>query len=86
MFSDGRLIVVEGEPDYLTWAGRCEGQRMTAVLGITSGAWTPDLAARIPNGSRVIVRTDLDDTGNKYAEAIRASLMPRCKILRKVAA
>ncbi len=84
-FADGRLVIVEGEPDFLSWAGRSPGPRMLAVIGITSGAWTPEIAAKVPNDSRVIIRTDLDTAGDKYAEAIRATLEPRCTILRKVA-
>jgi hypothetical protein len=80
--AERRLVVSEGEPDFLTWASRGTGPRTLAVLGIAgAGTWTKAIADRIPDGSTVIVRTDQDDAGDRYAEQITASLWGRCTVL-----
>jgi hypothetical protein len=79
-----KIVIVEGEPDFLSWAGRVSDAdaHPLAVFGIWSGAWTESIAARIPDHSRVTIRTDHDKAGHRYAEKIRASLAKRCEILR----
>lgn len=79
-----RVVIAEGEPDFLTWATRASDADADAfiVLGLVSGAWTPELAARIPDGAQVTIRTDHDLAGDKYAEAVRASLVGRCRLSR----
>jgi hypothetical protein len=79
-----RLVVAEGEPDTLSWATRepLEADPTFAVLGLESGSWCEAVAARIPDGSKVIVRTHHDGAGDKYAKAVAASLAGRC-ILRR---
>ena len=79
-----QVIVAEGEPDWLLWALR---QRETdeqgpAVFGIESGAWSPQIAARISTGSSVVIRTHHDEPGERYAQQIAASLQGRCRIFR----
>lgn len=73
------VVVVEGEPDFLTWAARVSdsADRPPAVLGVVSAAWSEAVAARIPDGSRVFIRTHRDSTGDRYAAAIRDSLNER---------
>lgn len=87
---DGRVVVCEGETDFWTLAARptrfdrVQVERRTfAVFGIVSGSWTPDIAARIPDGARVLIATDLDEAGDRYAETVRASLAARCTVLRR---
>lgn len=84
-YAPPRVLVLEGEPDFLTWASRpafdC-GAVITAMLGVVSGAWSEELAARVPSGARVIVRTHHDASGDKYAEAVNETLRDRCKVLR----
>ena len=75
------IVIVEGEPDYLTWATRDD----LAVLGVWSGAWNQTIADRIPSGAQVIIRTDNDAAGDSYAQKILESVMARCEILRKKA-
>jgi hypothetical protein len=76
--ADKRVVITEGEPDFLTWAMRAT----VAVLGIAgSGQWTEGLAQRIPAGTTVLLRTDQDDAGDVYAEAITRTLWGRCTIL-----
>lgn len=82
--ADGRVVFVEGEPDFLTWATRFSdsADRVPAIMGITSGSWTGELAARIPDGARVIVRTHHDAAGDAYAARIRDTIAGRCTVLR----
>lgn len=80
-YAPKRVLVVEGEPDFLTWATRPVGE-VTAILGVGSGSWTDELAGRVPSGARVIVRTHHDASGNKYAEQINSTLRGRCTVLR----
>lgn len=76
-----RVLFVEGEPDYLTHATR-DYEIPTAVIGLLSGAWNADFAKRVPSSARVIVRTDHDKAGDKYAEEVSRSLRGRCVVLR----
>jgi len=79
-----RIVVAEGEPDFLTWATRFSDADETApaVLGVVSGSWASGIAKRLPDGARVIVRTDHDEPGEKYARAVHASVRGRCTVLR----
>ena len=73
-----RLVVVEGEPDFLAWASRTAD----GVIGLGSGFWTAAHAAHVPDGARVIIRTHHDAAGDAYAAAVRASLHGRCVVFR----
>jgi hypothetical protein len=79
-----RIVVVEGEPDFLTWATRHgeAAETAPAVLGLWSGAWTSTLATRIPAGSRILLRTDLDASGHQYATRVARDLSGRCELRR----
>jgi hypothetical protein len=78
------LLVAEGVPDHLTWATRYKASddSAPAVLGVLSGSWSDELAARVPDGLRVAVRVHRDDAGNHYAARICASLAARCEVHR----
>ena len=80
-----RLVVTEGEPDFLTWATRYgeTADDAPAVLGVWSGGWTPEIAGRIPDETRVTVLTHDDDNGDHYADKIWLSLAGRCEIRRR---
>lgn len=79
---EGRVVISEGEPDFWTWASRGTGPRTIAALGIGgNGQWTEAIADRIPSGSVVILRTDQDDAGDRYAEQITRTLRGRCAVL-----
>lgn len=67
-----RIVVAEGEPDFLTWATAFSEADLTApaVIGVVSGSWTDRIARLIPDGSRVIVRTHHDDAGEAYAQSV----------------
>jgi hypothetical protein len=84
-----KLVVVEGGPDFLTraterdrWAA--EGDTFShGVIGIFAGSWNDGIAARVPAGARVTIRTDHDDKGDGYARKVAASLLARrCRVLR----
>jgi len=74
-----RVVVAEGEPDHLTAAIRWP---TCAVIGIVSGAWNDELAARIPDGCEVVLRMDSDEAGERYAAEVAESLAGRCKVWR----
>jgi hypothetical protein len=76
-----RVVVAEGEPDFLTWATRVQDAR-TAVVGIVSGSWTTELSGRFPVGCRVDVRTDHDAAGERYAAEVLSGLRRRCFVYR----
>lgn len=81
-FKPTRVVITEGEPDFLTRATRKNVGGIVAVLGIVNGTWHEQLADRIPDMTTVIVRTDHDAAGDAYAQLIQASLKSRCFIQR----
>lgn len=76
----GRVLICEGEPDWMTWATRVASD--VAVFGIGSGSWGKDHAERIPKGSEVLILTHCDAAGDKYAEHITETLGERVQIWR----
>ena len=81
-----RVIVAEGEIDFLTWATEASdaNEHAPAVIGIVSGSWTAELAARIPDGAEVVVRTHADRGGVEYATKVLETLAPRIAARRVV--
>jgi 5S rRNA maturation endonuclease (ribonuclease M5) len=76
----GKVVIAEGEPDWLTLSLLPEAAA-AAVLGLGgAGGWTGELAARVPSGSTVRIWTDLDDAGDRYAERIAEDLQGRCTV------
>lgn len=75
------VIITEGAPDFLTVATHygCT-EYAPAVLGVVSGSWSVELAARIPTECRVVVRVHRDEAGEKYRDAICRSLSGRCRV------
>ena len=82
------VVIAEGEPNFLSWATRAHdaAEVVPAVFGIVAGSWTAAIAARIPDGARIALRTDDDAVGEKYAAAIARTLHPRCPLCRRRAA
>lgn len=76
------IVVLEGEMDFLTWASRqsdsCE--QGPACFGLSAGGWTHEIAAQIPDGAKVAIRTHLDDAGRRYAKKVAAGLRGRCDV------
>jgi hypothetical protein len=79
----GRLWIVEGVPDFLTAATMLKGRAPEdAVLGIISGSWTQQFAARVPDGAHVAIAVHHDKAGEAYTERIAASLAGRVQLER----
>lgn len=75
------VLVCEGATDYLTDATFYgEWEYAPATLAVISGSWSKDVAARIPDGARVIVRTHNDPAGIKYMKEVAESLCARCQV------
>lgn len=74
-----RVVVAEGEVDFLMagiqWSDAAECA--PATFGVVSGSWSPMVAARIADGSTVVVATDPDKSGERYAVAIAESFAHR---------
>lgn len=68
------VVIAEGEPDFL--AACCRRPELP-ILGVFSGSWTAEHAARIPDGARVTVWTHNDEAGAHYAACIQESLAGR---------
>lgn len=87
-WTERTVIVSEGEPDFLTVATHYSdaSEQAPAVIGIVAGAWTAEIAARLPAGCRVVIRTHSDAAGDRYAEEIGSSLAGRCELFRREAA
>jgi hypothetical protein len=77
----GVVVIGEGGPDWLTLAASdarsSHGRPTAAVFAVWAGAWSPELAARIPMGARVRLWTHGDDAGEQYAREVIASLPGR---------
>ena len=73
------VIVTEGEPAYLAWAA---AHPRAAVIGIGSGWWTPQHADAVPDGARVVLATDHDPAGERYAAQVARTLNDRCTLSR----
>lgn len=72
------VVLVEGETDYLAAATEeIPDGAFRAVFGIFSGSWTAAHAAVIPDDATVVIATDADAQGDKYADQIRRTLGAR---------
>lgn len=74
------LVIVEGVPDFLTWATRWgdAGETAPAVAGLIAGSWTAEIAARVPAGTKVSLRAHADEPGAKYMRHVAQTLAGRC--------
>ena len=70
-----RVVVAEGEIDFLTLIAR----RERVALGVFAGSWRADsaIAPRIPDRTTLVVWTHGDDAGRKYAQDILDSVRSR---------
>jgi len=73
------VIVVEGEPDFLTIAAALHDW---PVLGVAQGSWTGAFAARFPLADSWHIATDDDQDGDKYAATIRRTLPADADVYR----
>ena len=75
------FIISEGVPDFLTLACHYgEWECAPATIGVISGAWSKEVAERIPDRSRVVIRTHHDEAGMKYRREVAESLCSRCQV------
>src|SRR5690606_40520011 len=58
--------IVEGGPDFLTMSQETDDP----VIGVVVGAWTPELAARIPTGAALLLATHADPGGEALARGV----------------
>lgn len=77
--------LAEGVPDWLRQAlnraARCPEGNQPAVWGVLSGSACANVAAVVPRGWPVAIRTHDDEAGQKYAERWRQLLVTRgCKV------
>lgn len=75
----GSLVVTEGEPDTLARSIASPGE---FVVGVMSGSWHDGFAKRVPYGCEVIIRTHLDNAGERYADAVAKSVEARAIVRR----
>ncbi len=76
-----QVIVCEGELDFLTWATRFGDQEgAPAVVGIWEGAWRQAHADRLPDGTQLVVLTDDDPGGWKFAEGVAETAGSRLEV------
>jgi len=77
------VIIAEGEPDWLTVATHYgDDESVPAVLGVVASSWSSAIAARIPDGTHVIIRTHSDPAGQRYAREIGRTFDGRCVLSR----
>ena len=78
------LWLAEGEPDFLVCTYRLHNslRPARACMGLFAGAWTPEIAARVPGNSIVVNAQDPDRGGDKIAELVQRTLQGRCTIKR----
>src|SRR5205823_14379369 len=74
------VTVAGGAVDFLEWATSYRDPA-PAVLGMIPGTWTSDMAGRIPDGYRIIVRTHENPIAQRYAERITEMLGTRCNVV-----
>lgn len=83
----GIVSVVEGDAALRAGTGPRRrvidrGESVPAVIGVVAGSWTAELAARIPNGARVLIMAPFDRKGDECAAAIAATLVKKCQVRR----
>lgn len=81
---NGEVLICEGETDFLTLGLRWSDAAacLPAVIGIFEGAWSPQIAARIPARAVVRILTDPDEAGRRYAAQIEQTLGHRCAVVQ----
>lgn len=72
------IVLCEGEMDGLSVGISVPDD--VAVFFYVSGSWTDEIAARFPDGSKVVVLNHSDEKGVRYLHKIALSLGSRCKL------
>ncbi len=75
------LIIAEGTPNFLCWAtSRSDAaEDAPAVLGLYAGAWTPEFADRVADGTTVTLGSDPDWAGVLYAVGFGVKIAERAR-------
>lgn len=68
-----QVVIREGEVDWLDESSR-PWRPSQFTFGIVSGSWTMAHAKRLPIGAHVVIATDDDQAGDKYAATIATTL------------
>jgi len=80
------LELAEGVPHFLKlalrrWKTPAPGEEGRSTLwGCISGSASDEIAARVPDGWRVAIRTHDDQGGRRLRDAFRRLLAPRCDV------
>lgn len=76
-----RFEIAEGEKKWLLRAtlNRVDNEFAPAYIAVESGSWKAEHAARIPKGSEILIVTDPDTQGAKYATEIVQSFAERIR-------
>lgn len=79
------VVVCEGEIDFLAWSTSWSDahEYAPATIGMVQGAWSDAIAARVPDGARVLLAQDLDAPGEKYAALVVETLRDRSIEMRR---
>lgn len=86
-----QLVIAEGETDFLAWSAAALlndfPDAPSAVIGIYSGSWSDIgdgsmIAERFPDRTDVLIATDHDPAGERYAKKIARSFIGRARIRR----
>ena len=72
------VVLCEGEMDGLAVGISVPDD--VAVFFFVSGSWTDEIAARIPDGSKVLILNHSDEKGVRYLHKIALSLGTRCRM------
>jgi hypothetical protein len=78
------VILTGGAVDFLEWSSAVRGQG-PAVLGIVPGSWTEQVASRIPDGTRIVVRAHKNPIAGRYAHRVQEALASRCEVIVRTA-
>lgn len=74
-----RLVVTEGEIDYLTVATEPARGEAYGSFGVVQGSWTAAVADRVPDGARLVLALDADDAGEELARRVFEPLEARAR-------
>lgn len=79
------VVISEGEPDFVTQSviRNDNDETAPACFGVfVHGGWSKEVSERIPNLTKVIIRTHNDKSGNDYFNEISDQLKNKCTIKR----
>lgn len=75
------LLIAEGTKDLLTLATE---RGAPVIWSVYSDSWTPDHAARVPDGAAVTIATHADEKGEQYANEIGRTFHGRAVELKRL--